>query len=80
MANDIERLGWLWGTMHTMLKAKPDMTIAEALGQSDFWECTTDNCHMPFQSEKALRQHFTQPHAAYLLEGWAAKSNELVEK
>jgi hypothetical protein len=80
MANDIKRLGWFWGTMHTMLKAKPDMTIAEALGQGDFWECTADNCHMPFQSEKALRQHFTQAHAAYVVEGWEARSRKLVQK
>jgi hypothetical protein len=80
MTKDINRLGWFWGTMHTMLKVKPMMTIVEALGEGEFWECTMEKCHSPFQSEKALRQHFTQAHAAYTVEGWEAKSRRLVQK
>jgi hypothetical protein len=80
MSRDIQRLGWFWGTMHTMLKANPKMTIAEAIGEGGFWECTMEKCHLPFQSEKALRQHFTQAHAAYTVEGWEAKSRRLIQK
>jgi hypothetical protein len=36
--------------------------------------------HLPFQSEKALRQHLTQVHAAYVVEGWEAKSRRLMQK
>jgi hypothetical protein len=38
MAKDIRRLGWFWETIHMMLKVKPTTTIAEALGQGDFWD------------------------------------------
>jgi hypothetical protein len=61
-----------------MMKSKPKMTIAEALGEGLFWECTMERCHLPFQSEKALRQHFTQAHAAFAVEGWEARSRQLV--
>jgi hypothetical protein len=37
-------------------------------------------CHMLFQSEKALRQHFTQVHAAYMVDGWEAKLRRLVQR
>jgi hypothetical protein len=36
--------------------------------------------HLPFQSEQALRQHFTEAHAAYEVEGWEAKSRRLVQR
>jgi hypothetical protein len=36
--------------------------------------------HLPFQSEKTLRQHFTQAHAACVAEGWEAKSRKLVQR
>jgi hypothetical protein len=56
------------------------MTIAEAFGHGDFWECTMDECHFPFQSERALRQHFTQAHAVYTIEGYETKSQRLVQR
>jgi hypothetical protein len=80
MANDIEKIEWFWGTIHNVIKSKPGMTIAEALGEGEFWECTVEKCHMPFQSERALRQHLTQAHAALVVEGWEAKSRRLVQK
>jgi hypothetical protein len=55
MVNNIKKFGWLWGTIHAMMKMKPSMMIAEALEQCDFWECTMDECHLPFQLEKAVR-------------------------
>jgi hypothetical protein len=50
-----------------MTKFKPKMTIAEALGEGNLWECTMDDCHLPFQSQKAL-------------EGYETKSIRLVQK
>jgi hypothetical protein len=58
----------------------PTPTIAEALGQGEIWECTVNDWHLPFQSEKALRQHFTQTHAVYGVEGLEAKSKRLVQR
>jgi hypothetical protein len=50
MKKDMKMLGWFWGTLHTMMKANPKMTTAEALGQGRFWECKMEGCHQPFQS------------------------------
>jgi hypothetical protein len=58
MKKDMNTLGWFWGTLHTMMKSNPKMTIAEALGQGQFWECRMEGCHQPFQSRKALGHHF----------------------
>jgi hypothetical protein len=77
MTKDVKKLGWFWGAIHTMIKGNPRMTIAEALGPGDFWECTIEGCHKPFQSEKALRQHFTKAHARDTREGWVAASRRL---
>jgi hypothetical protein len=55
---DMRTLGWFWGTLHTMMKADPKRTIAEALSQGQFWECRMEECHQPFQSQKALGHHF----------------------
>jgi hypothetical protein len=52
-----------------MMKQTPTPTIAKALGLGDIWEWTMNDWHLPFQSEKALRQHFTQAQAAYGVEG-----------
>jgi uncharacterized C2H2 Zn-finger protein len=79
IARDIKRFGWFWGMIHTIMKEKPDKTIAESLGEDEFWECTMKGCHLLFQSEKALRQHFTQAHA-YIVEGWEARSRRLRQK
>jgi hypothetical protein len=69
MKKDMKTLGWLWVTVHTMIKANPKMTIAGALGQGQFWECKTEGCHQPFQSQKAMGYHFSQIHAAHTNEG-----------
>jgi hypothetical protein len=54
MPNDIKMFGYVLGTIQVITKMKTSMTTAEALGQGDFWECTTDESHLPFQSEKAI--------------------------
>jgi hypothetical protein len=61
-----------------MMKQNPTSTIAGALVQGEISECTINDWHLPFQSEKAFRQHFTQAHAAYGVEGWEAKSRRVV--
>jgi hypothetical protein len=39
MKKDMKMLGWFWGTLHTWIKSNPKMTITEALGQGQFWQC-----------------------------------------
>jgi hypothetical protein len=51
-------------------ETEPDATITEAVRQGEIWECTMNDWHLPFQSEKGPCQHFTQAHAAYGVEGW----------
>jgi hypothetical protein len=72
LKESIERLGWFWGTIQTMVRANPNVTIAEALGGGHFWECKMDKCHRPFQTETAVRLHFTQIHAACTQDRWEA--------
>jgi hypothetical protein len=62
MKKDRRTLGWFWGTLHTMMKADPKMTIAEALSQGQFWEYRMEGRHQPFQSQKASGHHFCQAH------------------
>jgi hypothetical protein len=80
MVNNIKKFGWFWGAIHAMMKMKPSMMIAKALEQCEFWECTMDECHFPFQLEKAVRQHFTQAYAASTIEGWEVKSSRLIQR
>jgi hypothetical protein len=80
MQQNIDMLGWFWGKTCTMIKTKPLTTIAEVLGDGKFWECTKEGCHLPFQTEKALKQHFSQIHAAYILEGWRTSARLLIQK
>jgi hypothetical protein len=80
MKKDMKTLGWFWGTLHTMMKVDPKMTIAEALGEGQFWECKTEKCHQPFHSRKALAHHFVQAHAKDTREGWEALSRRLTQK
>jgi hypothetical protein len=77
MQKDRKVLGWFWGTLHTMMKNNPKISIAEALGQGQFWECRMEGCHQPFQSQKAMGQHFWQIHADHTQEGWKAQTRHL---
>jgi hypothetical protein len=79
MKKDMKTLGWFWGTLHTMIKANPKMTITEALGQGQFWECKMEGCHQPFQSQKAMGHHFSQAHAIHTKIGWKAQSRRLTQ-
>jgi hypothetical protein len=69
MQEDIKKLGGFWGTIHTLIKTHPKITITEVLEEGQFWECGVDGCHQPFQSCKAIRQHFTYAHASSTTEG-----------
>jgi hypothetical protein len=80
MTEDIQKLGWFWGTIHPMIKENPKVTIAETLGQGKFWECKMEGCHRAFQSKHALRLHFGQSHAADTHEGWEATTRQLTQK
>jgi hypothetical protein len=65
MKKDMKTLEWFWGTLHTIIKANPKMTIAEALGQRQFWECKMERCHRSFWSQKAMGYYFSQARAAH---------------
>jgi hypothetical protein len=63
-----------------MMKQNSTTKITEALGQGEFWKCRMNDCHLPFQSDRALGQHVTQTHAVYMVEGWEKKSRRLVQR
>jgi hypothetical protein len=72
MGIDVKSLGWFWGIIHAMVRTDPRITIAEALGEGHFWECRTNGCHLVFQTDRALKRHFTQIHTMNTQEGWEA--------
>jgi hypothetical protein len=80
MVKNIKTLGWFWGTIRTKIKANLKMTIGEALGTGHFWECNREGCHQPFQSQRALRQHFSKAHAEHRLEGWEPSPRKLQQR
>jgi hypothetical protein len=59
MMKDIIRLGWFWGTIHTMMKFKPKATITHASSAGDFWECIA--CPTSGVAQRAMRE--AAPHA-----------------
>jgi hypothetical protein len=77
---DIKPLDWVWGTFHTLIKANPQVTIGEVLGQEHFWECRMEGCYRQFQSERALHLHFTQIHSVYTQEGWKISAKRLMQE
>jgi hypothetical protein len=72
MQDDIKQLGWFWGTMQTMIRGNPKVTIAEALGEGPLCECQEDRCHRIFATAHALNQHFSLTHAAETQQGCEA--------
>jgi hypothetical protein len=80
IAKYIKKYGCFWGMIRMMMKQTPTPTIAEALGQGDIWKCTMNDWHLPFQSEKALRHHFTQAYAVYEMERGEVKSRRLAQR
>jgi hypothetical protein len=55
------------------------MTIAETLGEGQFWKCRMEGCHLPFQSAKAIGHHDVQVHEAHTQEGWKVPSRHLAQ-
>jgi hypothetical protein len=79
MKKDMKTFGWFWGILHTMMSSNPNLTIGEALGQEQFWECRMEGCHQPFQSQRVFGHHFRQAHAAPTQHGWKAQSRRLTQ-
>jgi hypothetical protein len=70
---DTQDLGVFWGAIQTMMRDKPETTIAEALGQGTIWECQEKDCHRIFAPSQAVHNHFSKTHAAGTLENWEPK-------
>jgi hypothetical protein len=77
LALDMKRLGWFWGTIRTVLKQRPLMSIAEALGEGTVWKCRQDKCRHLFPSPSALKKHFSSRHATATTQNWDAKTRQL---
>jgi hypothetical protein len=77
LASDTRTLGWFWGTIRRIMKQKPLMTIAEALGEGTVWKCRQDKCGHLFPSTSALTRHFAKIHATSTTQNWDAKTRQL---
>jgi hypothetical protein len=78
LASDIRALGWFWGTMRDIMKRKPLMTIAEALGEGDVSKCRQNKCGHVFATADSLRRHFSHAHASPTMQNWDAKMRQMV--
>jgi hypothetical protein len=63
-----------------LVTANSRISIAEALGEREFWECEVAESHQPFQSCKAIRQHFTQADTSSTREGWETQMPSLQQR
>jgi hypothetical protein len=78
LASDIRALGWFWGTMRDIMKRKPLMTIAEALGDGDVWKCRKNKCGHFFATTNVLRRRFSHAHACLTTQNWDANMRQIV--
>jgi hypothetical protein len=77
LAADVKRLGWFWGTIRSIMRQQPMMTIAAALGEGTVWKCRQDKCGHLFPSTSALTRHFAKIHATSTVQNWDAKMRQL---
>jgi acid stress-induced BolA-like protein IbaG/YrbA len=59
MRANIEALGWFWGIIRTIIREKPNATMAEVLGEGEAYQCTVPQCGQIFANEKDIKAHFT---------------------
>jgi hypothetical protein len=64
--------------MRDIMKRKPMMTIAEALGEGDVWKCRQDKCGHFFATAGSFRRHFSHAHAPSTTQNWDAKMRQMV--
>jgi hypothetical protein len=77
MHQDLQKLGWFWGTLQTMIRNNARITIAEVLGQGEIWESQELHCHRIFAGPMALRNHFSKTRTVGTLESWEPKMRGL---
>jgi hypothetical protein len=78
LASDIRALGWFWRTMGDIMKRKPMMTIAEALGEGDVWKCRQNKCGHFFATADSPRRHFLHAYVSLTTQNWDAKMQQMV--
>jgi hypothetical protein len=64
--------------MRDIMKRKPLMTIAEALGEGDVWKCQQNKCGHVFATADSFRRHFSHGHASSTMQNWDAKMLPMV--
>jgi uncharacterized C2H2 Zn-finger protein len=80
LQQNIEALGWFWGTIRTIVEEKKKATIAEVLGEGEIYRCTVPRCGEIFSSEKAIRAHFSRKHGELLQAEWVAPRTRLQQR
>jgi hypothetical protein len=54
MQENIEALGWFWGTIRTIVQHKQRATIAEVLGKRKVYQCSVPRCWKVFANERGI--------------------------
>jgi hypothetical protein len=80
MWENIEALGWFWGTIRTIIREKPRATIAEVLGEGEADQCTVPQCGQIFANERGIETHFTGYNGALLQKDWTAQRCKLIHR
>jgi hypothetical protein len=62
LSENMKALGWFWGSMRTILRTRPDATIADTLGEGPVFECGEPNCGRMFAKLRNLNQHCGAEH------------------
>jgi hypothetical protein len=62
MYANIQKLGWFWGSIRTMLKKNGETTIREAIGESQVVRCCTADCGKIFATHTNLNRHYSHDH------------------
>jgi hypothetical protein len=76
---NIDALGWFWGSIRSCLHQKEDATIEDVLGiQKQVYRCSF--CNRIFQSQESINKHFSTRHRDQTTEGRVASCVRLTPR
>jgi hypothetical protein len=79
MEEDMEKLGWFWGAMRTMLLENPETTIREAIGEGRVFQCAVAECGKIFSKPGNVSKHFSHTHPKELMRNHRAPTTTLFQ-
>jgi hypothetical protein len=67
---DTNSLGWFWGTLRTIIRENPRITVREMFKDGMMYKCEMPRCGLKFHTEDAVRKHFAKIHQDHMIEDW----------